>query len=189
MGRKRGAAKAFGPAVGARWGPEQQGGTFPRGGGGEGVVAVVLCSVGVATVLCAVCSALVCAYLWWGFSAGLPAARYLARPWIRIFVYSCLPLAWSVRLAQKDLKWTITICTHFFHQRGKQPRFLVFQKILRTSHDFAQNHVGGALFDVSKVGLSTLKIKRMRVFQPWAKNPDQRESSSRCISYHLGMLA
>ena len=52
------------------------------------------------------------------------------------------------RLAQKDLKWTINICTHFFHQRGKQPRFLVFQKILRTSHDFAQNHVGGALFDV-----------------------------------------
>ena len=76
------------------------------------------------------------------------------------------------RLAQKDLKWTINICTHFFHQRGKQPRFLVFQKILRTSHDFAQNHVGGALFDVSKVGLSTLKIKRMRVFQPSAKNPD-----------------
>ena len=62
------------------------------------------------------------------------------------------------RLAQKDLKWTINICTHFFHQRGKQPRFLVFQKILRTSYDFAQNHVGGALFDVSKVGVSTLKI-------------------------------
>ena len=68
--------------------------------------------------------------------------------------------------------YLINICTHFFHQRGKQPRFLVFQKILRTSHDFAQNHVGGALFDVSKEGVSTLKIKRMRVFQPSAKNPD-----------------
>ena len=33
----------------------------------------------------------------------------------------------------------------------KKPRFLGFQKVLRTSHDFAQNHVDGALFDVSKV--------------------------------------
>jgi hypothetical protein len=66
------------------------------------------------------------------------------------------------RLAQQDLKWTINIYLHPFlsstPQRENQPRFLVFQKILRTSHDVAQNHVGGALFDVSKVGLSTLKI-------------------------------
>ena len=44
-------------------------------------------------VLCAVCSALFCLFLLWGFSAGLPAARYLARPLIRIFVRSYPPLA------------------------------------------------------------------------------------------------
>jgi hypothetical protein len=69
----------------------------PGGGRGwGGAVGVVLCWVGAATLLCAVCIALFCVYLWYGFSAGVPAARSLARPWIRIFVCSWLPLAYSV---------------------------------------------------------------------------------------------
>ena len=78
----------------------------------------------------------------------------------------------------------------FLSSTGKTAEISGFSKNpVDISHDFSQNHVGGALFEQQKVGLCSSFVKRMRIFGPLAMNRDQRELRSRRISYHGGMLA